>query len=72
MEIIKVMVLRPTVTLVCENKYGRLYKTSEGWHINGDKPRFIANLKRDLNSGDPFAEVGARYALDLIRYGREI
>lgn len=72
MEIIKVTILRPRVELVCENRYGKLYETSKGWHINGDKPRFIANLKRDLNSGDPFAEVGARHALDLIRYSREI
>lgn len=72
MEIIKVTILRSRVELVCENKYGKLYRTSEGWHINGDKPRFIANLKRDLHSGDPIAEMGALYALDLIKYGREI
>lgn len=72
MEIIKVTILRPRVELVCENKYGKLYETSEGWHINGNKPRFIACVKRDLHSGDCIAEECARYALDLIKYGREI
>jgi hypothetical protein len=72
MEIVKISILRPRVTLVCENRFGRLYRTSEGWHINGDKQKFIACVKRDLRSGDCIAEECARHALSLIKYGREI
>jgi hypothetical protein len=72
MEIIKVTILCPRVELVCENRYGKLYETSEGWHINGDKQKFIACVKRDLHSGDFIAEEHARYVLSLIKYYREI
>lgn len=72
MEIIKVTILRPRVELVCENRYGKLYETSEGWHINGDKQKFIACVKRDLHSGDCIAEENAKYVLELIKYYREI
>lgn len=60
------------VELIAENKYGRLFRTSEGWHINGDKTRFINRIKNDLNSQDPMAVAGAKYVLFLINNFEEI
>lgn len=60
------------VELIAENKHGRLFRTSEGWHINGNKTKFINNLKRDLNSDDVFAQICAANALYLIRHYSEI
>ena len=60
------------VELVAENKYGKLFKTSEGWHINGDKPRFINRVKNDLNSNDPMAVAGASYVLFILKNFEEI
>ena len=60
------------VELVAENKYGKLFKTSEGWHINGNKPAFINNLKKDLHSSDLFVQVCASNALFLIENFQEI
>lgn len=55
-----------TPKVLCANKYGKFYLTSEGYHINGNKPKFISLLKKDLNNGDAIAEMNARYILDLI------
>lgn len=60
------------VELVAENKYGKLFKTSEGWHLNGDKTRFINRIKNDLSSQDPMAVAGAKYVLFLINNFEEI
>lgn len=54
------------VEVICSNKYGTLFRTSEGWHINGNKAAFINNLKKDLNSDDIFAQICANSALFLI------
>ena len=60
------------VELIAENKYGKLFRTSEGWHINGDKTRFINRIKNDLNSNDPMAVAGASYVLFIIKNFEEI
>ena len=60
------------VELIAQNKYGKLFKTSEGWHINGDKTAFINNLKKDLNSDDILAQICANNALFLIKNYPEI
>lgn len=69
MDTIKIKI---NVELIAENKYGRLFKTSEGYHINGDKTKFINKLKKDLNSEDIFAQICANNALDLIKNYKEI
>ena len=60
------------VELIAENKYGKLFRTSEGWHINGDKTLFINRIKNDLNSNDPMAVAGASYVLFIIKNFEEI
>jgi hypothetical protein len=60
------------VEVICSNKYGTLYQTSEGWHINGNKKRFIDNLKRDQHSADLFVQICASNALFLINNFKEI
>lgn len=60
------------IELIAENKYGRLFKTSEGWHINGNKTSFINNLKKDLNADDILAQICASNALYLIKHYPEI
>jgi hypothetical protein len=60
------------VELIAENKHGILFRTSEGWHINGNKTAFINNLKKDLNSDDIFAQICANNALFLIKNYKEI
>lgn len=60
------------VAVICSNQFGTLFQTSEGWHINGDKTRFINNLKKDVNSDDIFAQICANNALFLINNYKEI
>lgn len=60
------------VEIICSNQYGTLFKTSEGWHINGNKSAFINNLKKDLHSSDLFVQVCASNALFLIENFQEI
>lgn len=72
MEVIKITVIRPQVTVIAQNKFGTLYQTSEGWHINGDKQKFIANIKRDLHSNDLFAIINAQTVLGLMEALPEI
>jgi hypothetical protein len=60
------------IELIVENKYGKLFKTSEGYHINGNKTAFIRNLKKDLNSDDILAQICANNALYLIKHYPEI
>lgn len=60
------------VAVICSNQFGTLFQTSEGWHINGDKIRFINNLKKDVNSDDIFAQICANNALFLINNYKEI
>lgn len=33
---------------IASNKYGTLYLTTEGFHINGDKELFLKQIKKDL------------------------
>lgn len=60
------------VEVICSNQFGTLFQTSEGWHINGNKKRFIDNLKRDLHSADLFVQICATNALFLINNFKEI
>lgn len=60
------------VEVICSNQYGTLFQTSEGWHINGDKKRFIDNLIRDQHSADLFVQICASNALFLIENFQEI
>lgn len=60
------------IELIAENKYGKLFKTSEGYHINGNRAAFIRNLKKDLNSEDILAQICANNALYLIKHYPEI
>lgn len=60
------------VEIICSNQYGTLFQTSEGWHINGNKKRFIDNLKRDQHSADLFVQMCATNALFLINNFKEI
>ena len=32
--------------LIASNKYGKLYRTSKGYHINGNKSKFLENIKK--------------------------
>lgn len=61
-----------TVEIVAENKYGKLYQTSEGWHINGDKKKFMQNILKDVHSSDLIACQSAQYVLFLINNFKEI
>lgn len=60
------------VEVICSNKFGTLYQTSEGWHINGNKTAFINSLKKDIHSTDLFAQICAVNALFLIENHQEI
>lgn len=64
---IQIIVEVPQVELLCSNKYGKFYRTSEGYHINGDRRKFINSIMRDLHSGDCIAEINARIVLDYIQ-----
>lgn len=60
------------VELIAENKYGKLFRTSEGWHINGDRKKFINRIKNDLSSNDPMAVACASYVIFIINNFEEI
>lgn len=64
--LINIVIEVPQVELLCANQYGKFYRTSEGYHINGNKPKFIELLKRDLHSPNIEDEWNARYILSLI------
>lgn len=64
--LIRIEIEVPQVELVCENKYGKLYRTSEGYHINGNVAKFINNVKRDLHSPSHLTRLQAEYILDII------
>lgn len=64
--LIQIVVEVPQVELLCANKYGKFYRTSEGYHINGNKPKFIELLKRDLHSPNIEDEWNARFILSLM------
>lgn len=64
--LINIIIEVPQVELLCANRYGKFYRTSEGYHINGDKAKFIESLKRDLHSPNIEDEWNARYILSLI------
>ena len=61
-----------TVEIVAENQYGKLYQTSEGWHINGDKKKFMQNIFKDIHSSDIIARQAAQYVLFLVNNFDEI
>lgn len=61
-----------SVELVAENKYGKLFRTSEGWHINGDRKKFIQNIFKDVHSDDIVAKQAAQYVMFLITNFEEI
>lgn len=58
--------------IILENKFGRLYITSEGWHINGQKNKFIASVKRQLKSKYLDKQITAEIALNYIKDYSEI
>jgi hypothetical protein len=64
--LIRIEIEVPQVELICENKYGKLYHTSEGYHINGDVVKFINNVKKDLRSPNNLIRLQAEYILDII------
>lgn len=61
-----------SVELVLKNKFGRFYVTSEGWHINGQKDKFIASIKRQLKSKYHNRQVEAEIVIDFIKNEIEI
>lgn len=65
--LINIIIETPQVELVASNRYGKMFLTSEGYHINGDRRKFINNIMRDLHSGDCIAEINARIVLDYIQ-----
>lgn len=60
------------VELVLKNKFGRFYVTSEGWHINGQKDKFIASVKRQLKSKYHNKQVEAEIVMNYIKNETEI
>ena len=61
-----------TVNIVAENQYGKMFQTSEGWHINGNKKKFIQNIIKDVHSDDLVAKQAAQYVLFLMNNFEEI
>ena len=61
-----------SVELVAENQHGKLFRTSEGWHINGNKKKFIQNIFKDIHSNDIVAKQAAQYVMFLINNFEEI
>lgn len=57
---------------IASNKYGILYLTTEGFHINGDKELFLKQIKKDLKSNDPFAQICAQTVINIIETRKEI
>ena len=57
---------------ILENSFGKLYVTSEGWHINGQKNKFIASVKRQLKSKYLDKQLEAEIAIDYIKNHIEI
>ena len=53
--------------IVLENKFGRFYVTSEGWHINGNKDKFMASVKRQSKSNHPDKQVTAEIVLNYVQ-----
>lgn len=64
--LINITIEVPQVELLCANQYGKFYRTSEGYHINGNKAKFMELLKHDLHSPNIEDEWNARYILSLI------
>ena len=60
------------VEVVAQNQFGTLYQTSEGFHINGNRKKFIQNIIKDVHSQDPMAKACASYALFIINNYQEI
>jgi hypothetical protein len=58
--------------LVLKNKFGCFYITSEGWHINGQKDKFIASVKRQLKSKYYDKQVEAEIVMNCIKNKIEI
>lgn len=58
--------------LIASNKYGKLYRTSEGYHIDGNKSKFLENIKKDLKSEDPFALICAQNVMLIIADEKEV
>lgn len=58
--------------IVLENKFGRFYATSEGWHINGNKDKFMASVKRQSKSNHPDKQVTAEIVLNYVQDFPEI
>lgn len=61
-----------SVELVLKNKFGSFYVTSEGWHINGQKDKFIASVKRQLKSKYHNRQVEAEIVINFIKNKIEI
>ena len=70
--LINIVIETPQVELVASNRYGKMFLTSEGYHINGDRRKFINSIQRDLRSGDCIAEINARIVLNYIQTLDEI
>ena len=49
-----------------------MFQTSEGWHINGNKKKFIQNIIKDVHSDDLVAKQAAQYVLFLMNNFEEI
>lgn len=58
--------------IILENKFGRFYVTSEGWHINGNKDKFMASVKRQSKSNHPDKQVTAEIVLNYVQDFPEI
>jgi len=60
------------VELILKNKFGCFYVTSEGWHINGQKYKFIASVKRQLKSKYHNKQVEAEIVMNYMKNEAEI
>ena len=60
------------VECILQNKFGKFFITSEGWHINGQKDKFIASVKRQLKSSYHDKQVEAELVMNYINNKTEI
>lgn len=60
------------VECVLQNKFGKFFVTSEGWHINGDRQKFIKSVKKQFKSPYHNKQIEAELVMDYINNEIEI
>ena len=60
------------VECVLQNKFGKFFVTSEGWHINGDRQKFIKSVKKQFESPYHNKQIEAELVMDYINNEIEI